>query len=638
MFRFRRIVVDEVTLLSAKVIQAIQRLDKASTWLLSGTPPIHRYDSINTMAKILGTAVTTFNNQDGFQGFPKATYAVQKAASESFRDFQTVRTAEFFDFIHERAHEFCNIYIRKNRPKAKYPEKEITEHSFFLTGAETAIVAEISQRTIDEACRYNQKPKKAKKDAAKASNEEPEESSNDPEEAIKASKAPKSNKKLKTAKGKIVVQADKPEIKDKDEESKAKGSNNDKQVGKPVAPVDPAVQRESDFNDAIGLSTGPDVAIVNCTSVLRSYHGDYNTLEVLQARLMKQCDTLLTHLRELWASYSLLKSHNISTFLNFATWLDNLKGGHGSDKSIQPLLHQITWAARANPTPPTSYHQTKLVDVKPRSPANIFLNLNLAQKQREIDVRAAEVDTLVEELGLLIRRVRVAEVVGKATRGLPLGKCSQCGSTVTLVAGAQVSMACGHILSCSGCPGPVNTKGNQECSDSECWEPVAQDRVMDAAIFRPAGLPSGAHQFGGRMASAVTLVQGIIDQEQEKVLVFVQSEAMRDHFLEACQEVSLGVSDGTKRAAKAVEDFQKSTSEDKVLLLYITGDDAAGWNLQQACRVVFLAPLVSCSAAEHDDFMRQAIGRVYRPGQQKLVKVYHLWAEDTLEAGLIRRR
>ena len=53
MFHFERLVIDEYTYLDGKILQLVQKLTASRRWVLSGTPPIHDFASLKTIAAFL---------------------------------------------------------------------------------------------------------------------------------------------------------------------------------------------------------------------------------------------------------------------------------------------------------------------------------------------------------------------------------------------------------------------------------------------------------------------------------------------------------------------------------------------------------------------------------------------------------
>ena len=53
MFYFERLVIDEYTYLEGKILSLVTKLTATRRWVLSGTPPIHDFASLKTIAAFL---------------------------------------------------------------------------------------------------------------------------------------------------------------------------------------------------------------------------------------------------------------------------------------------------------------------------------------------------------------------------------------------------------------------------------------------------------------------------------------------------------------------------------------------------------------------------------------------------------
>lgn len=61
-------------------------------------------------------------------------------------------------------------------------------------------------------------------------------------------------------------------------------------------------------------------------------------------------------------------------------------------------------------------------------------------------------------------------------------------------------------------------------------------------------------------------------------------------------------------------------------------------NLQIANHVIFLSSLVTETQYKYESICTQAIGRVYRRGQNKTVHVYHFLAAQTIDVNILEER
>lgn len=71
MFHFNRLVVDEYTYLEGKIHAAITSINADHRWVLSGTPPIHDFAAVKTIAVFLGIHLGVDDDAEGNTEFVK---------------------------------------------------------------------------------------------------------------------------------------------------------------------------------------------------------------------------------------------------------------------------------------------------------------------------------------------------------------------------------------------------------------------------------------------------------------------------------------------------------------------------------------------------------------------------------------
>ena len=79
LFSFRRVVTDEFTYVQGKQLSALLELAASRKWVLSGTPPLGSFREINNMAMLLGTKLSTDDNDGG-------VFESQSALKEKMKD------------------------------------------------------------------------------------------------------------------------------------------------------------------------------------------------------------------------------------------------------------------------------------------------------------------------------------------------------------------------------------------------------------------------------------------------------------------------------------------------------------------------------------------------------------------------
>jgi hypothetical protein len=79
LFSFRRVVTDEFTYVQGRQLSALLELVASRKWVLSGTPPLGNFREINNMAMLLGTKLSTDDNDGG-------VFESQSALKEKMKD------------------------------------------------------------------------------------------------------------------------------------------------------------------------------------------------------------------------------------------------------------------------------------------------------------------------------------------------------------------------------------------------------------------------------------------------------------------------------------------------------------------------------------------------------------------------
>ena len=90
LFSFRRVVTDEFTYVQGKNLSLLLQLDAPRKWALSGTPPLGSFREVNNMAMLLGTKLSTDDNDGG-------VFESQSALKEKMKDKTCEYTLDTFE-------------------------------------------------------------------------------------------------------------------------------------------------------------------------------------------------------------------------------------------------------------------------------------------------------------------------------------------------------------------------------------------------------------------------------------------------------------------------------------------------------------------------------------------------------------
>lgn len=599
MFNFRRLIVDEFTYAKPLTLSALLKIKSSSRWMLSGTPPIHDYDSVNTMAKLLGTKLSTFDEKHGIHGFIHAPSATDrlKSLSEEFEEYQGIGSPAFMRYIYGRAQDFSDTFIRQDDCSEPKTTKKHELLPFKGSIPELVDYAEVDHIMTSNDCRFN---------------------------------VTRTNARIQ-----------------------GKTSEQIRQV-----------LRES--------HTGPLAALVCSMTDLASSRMLANqstqitsedVLNGLKTKIIRLCRDLLDELKVLF--YCLRNTHTPRGHRPFHVFLNNFYrlAMHSLDPSIVPILDRlISYASEHHPNKlddlrlsiPAKWAGTALKEAKePAIQKRIdkatdkFGKMVPHYQSREVDERTTMAEILVGDIVDASRRLQFIIVAKAVNEGQPLEKCSSCGNTPDAsrgLAAVKVSGVCGHIVGCADCTAPL-PMASARCPNEFCSAQVGHLWAGDF-FAKNADAQQSSQITVTRMLKAVDVINNIPDDEF--VLVFVQFRDMAKQFTAACAKDGIGCVDATTwptaaaartssgAHAQKIEKFKRTAEEKKdgatkVLLLRIDSEDAAGWNLQCANHVVFLAPFVGDSAVHAWDTMVQAVGRAHRPGQKKVVHVYHIYGAETVE-------
>ena len=238
---------------------------------------------------------------------------------------------------------------------------------------------------------------------------------------------------------------------------------------------------------------------------------------------------------------------------------------------------------------------------------------------------------------------------------------------------AHAKKLCG-VLSTCGHVGPLSfLKRNanlQECGVPGCECPARFSSVIDAESLgseKPTAdasrpLKSPAKKAKGKAAVTATaqneplelgshgskmahLVQRIRDTPpDERILVFVQFPDLMKQVADVLEEANikkLKLKGSVHQQTGALDELQKEELEDddaRVLLLLSRDESASGANLTTANHAIFVHPLLTTSQYEYEASETQAIGRIRRYGQTRLVQVWRFLVKDSIDAEVFKQR
>lgn len=123
-----------------------------------------------------------------------------------------------------------------------------------------------------------------------------------------------------------------------------------------------------------------------------------------------------------------------------------------------------------------------------------------------------------------------------------------------------------------------------------------------------------------------------------KVIIFVQWEDLLvkvQNALAECGLQSLRLRGTLYQRQQTLRLFEDSTSEEHLIMLLSLERSPSGMNLTVANHVFLLHPMLAESSEIAVGYERQAIGRVRRQGQHKIVHLWRFATEGTVEEDMV---
>lgn len=598
MFQFRRVIVDEFTYIEGKSLLALLRLESSSRWLLSGTPPIHDFDGLNTMAKLLGTRISTYNENDGKFGFGRdgTKMAKDKSDAQAFRSFETVHSAAYKQAMYNHAAAFADLFMRKNKPAVPVAEQITHQCNVTLSPSENLALFDVNSILETEKLKFNQRQTGPKW------------------------QEPESGRYLTRLR--LAIQ----ELSD---------------------PEAARVCSSAILHEIIKVA--PAGVHANEENILRALIDDH------ELHLLDQAGELFGWLRDLWYAAKKYTPNHAFTKLT-----QDVKAGNIEVTDMHALVDRLLWQAKvaSADTPPTvrlsllikEEKNAKKPEEKPESEnvkSEVEAKVKITNQQQIKDspfdfdgalekVRENEMAHRMDKVSDLIRalsqgfgRLRLLKAILALVNKQPLENCTKCNRRIDSTKKVEISMTCGHVIACSHCC-------DRAPEDTQCctlFSDVATCPVSSFLLTQDEGIAAVADKVRGSMMQQAIIVLQEAIQQSESAVVFVQFAIIKDAFLAACQAMGVACLDGFQRTDTQVKLFRKEAEEEEkkgggaVLVLKGDSEDAAGWNLQVANHVLFIGGMVGLPEEERAAAIEQAIGRCRRPGQKKArVHAYHLAA------------
>ncbi|KAI0183555.1 hypothetical protein EV127DRAFT_19041 [Xylaria flabelliformis] len=212
--------------------------------------------------------------------------------------------------------------------------------------------------------------------------------------------------------------------------------------------------------------------------------------------------------------------------------------------------------------------------------------------------------------------------------------CSACGYS-----GEEMRFLpeCGHFV-CSRHPevkicGQI--KSEKFPNGSGCSALLPQRSIPVKQIDRcPMGTDEKLPKANPKSLTICRTIRDILNRSDDSILVFYQFDEQKQEICHLLEHDRIAFDDRS-----GVEtDTPAAPASQRVRILKLNSEEAAGSNFQDANHVLFVSTPVFGKQEEFEKYVKQAKGRVVRHGQLKPVKVYYFITVNTFEVDLLQLR
>lgn len=273
-----------------------------------------------------------------------------------------------------------------------------------------------------------------------------------------------------------------------------------------------------------------------------------------------------------------------------------------------------------------------------------------------------EIRRITKELVGRVRSLRFFKIVRdlqKQNEIKPVIHCPKCKRTNIPVDEIAVLSSCGH----TGCLTCVTDRATREecvyAADGKC---KAAARTLNVVEGKTLGVDDfvrdgqGRH-FGRKLEQIIDLIKFVVClfgyrhadifayyrrriPKDERVLIFVQFPDLMKKVAEVLEAHEVKFLEIRGTASQKSNNLQKyqDNSKERVLLLNVMDESASGANLTGANHAIFLSPLLAPSQEIYEACETQAVGRLRRYGQSKLVNIWRFISMNTIDVQIYEDR
>ncbi|KAG2365027.1 hypothetical protein BDR07DRAFT_1449967 [Suillus spraguei] len=579
-FHFSRIVVDEYTYLSGKVHSMVTKLTGDRRWVLSGTPPIHDFGSVKTIAAHLNIHLGIDDDGEGKSAMIKKRIREQTKVEE-FHSFREVHTQEWHAHRHSLGQLFLDMFVRQNIAEIDEIPCTFNIVKVVLPAAERAIYLELEHhlRAIDMVAK---RTRKSESDREKRLNIALGESKTAEEALLKRC----SHFDLETKDKENAMKACEIIVEERTEQLEACKKELLKELQK-------AVKKEKSIGKLPEESMFQEYARVSRDE---GGVGDHEATETIRDLLTKAEVPVLS-----------------PTY-----WKNKAKG----DMNLAEKTKEAVWEHREQTH--IIRKLTKELVGRVRS-LRYFTVVRDLQKQRDtppvVSCPACERSEIPMDEVAVLSSCGHTGCMGCVKEAAdreecvyhPSGQCNAAARALNIVKGQTLGV-------------------DDEARDGRGKHHGKKLEMVVDLVKYVVSLCFCVHTDG--------LWPQESDSKKDRVLIFVQFPdlmAKVAHALKMHKIEFLEINGSATQKSKNLEQFQNDSKE-RVLLLNVMDESASGANLTVANHGIFLSPLLAQSQEIYDACETQAIGRLRRYGQIKHVSIHRFITTDTIDVEIFEER
>ncbi|KAF9883832.1 hypothetical protein FE257_002769 [Aspergillus nanangensis] len=609
-FMFNRLVIDEFTYANPDRLNPLLALQAHSRWVLSGTPPLNDFADVKTIAPFLDIHLGIDYDDEQSQNKRIKIIRKQRSDAETFQSFQPPRSEAWHRHRHEIAQRFLHQFARKN--VAEIDEIPSTEHIVLVSQspAEKAIYLELYKQlmTCNRQLRRSGRGK-VSSDQLERLDEIISNSSTAEEALVKRCSSIALHGRWEGGKPEATTCKSLMEIREKQ-----------------LADLKKAVREKLKL--AAWVYCACDLKYEKFHKFIESVlRHDFGDMEVTQEAypLIKQA--IRTSQGDDWKMFFV---HPCSA---------------SPDDDLPEKMGGLT-AEQAEPDTPTGLKGRKGAKAERTTPAGKCKSsqetrITLPKKPTQpmefepvLREATSSLRGLFVEWVLRVRALRFLRTVRLVQAGSGFPQCDGCEVKPIAIGDVHILGSCGHSLCCKCI---VQTCEKEECAVEGCRGSGKKFNIIDASTLGRDEDRDTVYG-GSKLDRLVGIIHAVA--AEERALLFIQYPELMEIASKALDLAGIKhtmISSADRKSIQKIERFQKNSfGEDKVLILNLGSEMAAGLNLQCANHVIFISPMLAQTQYDYDSAMTQAIGRCRRYGQTRHVHVYHILAKATIDVNIFQ--